>query len=199
MGKLSGKVAVVTGASKGIGAAIAKAYGAEGAAVVVNYHSDKAGAERVVESIRQAGGKAVAVAGDVSRKADVEKLFAEAKKAFGQLDVLVNNAGIYEFRPLEQIDEAHFRKHFDLNVLGLELGPRKIRVNALSPGFTETEGVQSNEATKQDSFAQYAVQRTPLGRTGQLEDIAKAAVFLASDDSAWITGEVVPVGGGIRL
>jgi len=251
MGKLSGKVAVVTGASKGIGAAIAKAYGAEGAAVVVNYHSDKAGAERVVESIRQAGGKAIAVAGDVSRKADVQKLFAEAKKAFGQLDVLVNNAGIYEFRPLEEIDETHFRKHFDLNVLGLllvtqeaaknfngaggsiinissvasltpapagsvyagtkgavdvisrslalELGPRKIRVNALSPGFTETEGVQSNEATKQDSFAQYAVQRTPLGRTGQPEDIAKAAVFLASDDSAWITGEVVPVGGGIRL
>ena len=251
MGKLSGKVALITGASKGIGAAIAKAYGAEGAAVVVNYHSDKAGAERVVESIRQAGGKAIAVAGDVSRKADVEKLFAEAKKAFGQLDVLVNNAGIYEFRPLEEIDEAHFRKHFDLNVLGLllvtqeaaknfngaggsiinissvasltpapagsvyagtkgavdvisrslalELGPRKIRVNALSPGFTETEGVQSNEATKQDSFAQYAVQRTPLGRTGQPEDIAKAAVFLASDDSAWITGEVVPVGGGIRL
>src|SRR5438045_7946906 len=114
--KLSGKVALITGATKGIGAASAKAYGAEGAAVVVNYRSDKAGGERVVESIRQAGGKAIAVAGDVSRKADVEKLFAEAKKAFGQLDVLVNNAGIYEFRPLDEIDEAHFRKHFDLNV-----------------------------------------------------------------------------------
>src|SRR5207253_7113764 len=249
MGKLSGKVAVVTGASKGIGAAIAKAYGAEGAAVVVNYHSDKAGAERVVESIRQAGGKAIAVAGDVSRKADVEKLFAEAKKAFGQLDVLVNNAGIYEFRPLEEIDEAHFRKHFDLNVLGLllvtqeaaknfngaggsiinissvasltpapagsvyagtkgavdvitrtlalELGPRKIRVNSLSPGFTVTEGVKSSGL--EDVFTELAITRTPLGRVGQPDDIAKTAVFLASEDSGWITGETILVGGGIRL
>jgi 3-oxoacyl-[acyl-carrier protein] reductase len=248
MGKLSGKVAVITGASKGIGAAIAKAYGAEGAAVVVNYRSDRAGADKVVNSIQQAGGKAIAVEGDLSKKADVERLFAETRKAFGQMDVLVNNAGVYEFRPLDEIDEAHFRKHFDLNVLGLlfasqeaaknfngsgsiinvssiasltppagssvysatkgavdvitrtlaqELGPRNIRVNALSPGVTETEGLR--DMPKDDGFFSYAIQRTPLRRTGKPEDVAKAAVFLASHDSGWITGEIVPVGGGIRL
>lgn len=247
MSRLSGKVAVVTGASKGIGAAIARAYGSEGASVVVNYRSDKAGAEAVVEDIQKSGGKAIAVEGDLAKRSAVQKLFAETKRAFGQVDVLVNNAGIYEFRPLEEIDEAHFHKHFDLNVLGLlfatqeaaknfngaggsvinissigaltpgptasvysatkgavdvitralahELGPRKIRVNSLSPGFTETEGTQS----LQDGVADSLVRRTPLGRPGQPEDIAKAAVFLASDDAAWITGEIVPVGGGIRL
>jgi 3-oxoacyl-[acyl-carrier protein] reductase len=246
MGKLNGKVAVVTGASKGIGAAIAKAYGAEGANVVVNYRSDKAGAEAVVQSIQQSGGKAIAIKGDLAKRADVQKLFAETKRAFGKLDVLVNNAGIYEFQPLEQIDEEHFHKHFNLNVLGLlfatqeaaksfngsgsvinissiasltpgpnaavysatkgavdvitrslalELGPRQIRVNSLSPGFTETEGVQAME----DTIRETLVSRTPLGRPGLPEDVAKVAVFLASDDSAWITGEIVPAGGGIRL
>lgn len=248
MGKLSGKVAVVTGASKGIGAAIAKAYGAEGASVVVNYRSDKAGAGAVVTSIQQGGGKAIAVEGDLAKRDDVKNLFVETKRAFGKLDVLVNNAGVYEFQPLEQIDEAHFHKHFNLNVLGLlfatqeaakgfngsgsvinissiaalspapaasvysatkgavdvitrslalELGPRNIRVNSLSPGFTETEGLQVMK--DHDIFAERVVPRTPLGRAGQPEDIAKVAVFLASDDSAWITGEVLPVGGGIRL
>ncbi|MCI0350850.1 MAG: glucose 1-dehydrogenase [Acidobacteriales bacterium] len=246
MGKLKGKVAVVTGASKGIGAAIAKAYGAEGASVVVNYRSDKTGAEAVVKSIQQAGGKAIAVKGDVAKRADVQNLFAETKKTFGKLDVLVNNAGVYEFRPLEEVDEEHFHRHFDLNVLGLlfatqeaaksfngrgsvinissvaslsprpsgsvysatkgavdvisralavELGPRQIRVNSLSPGFTETEGTSGME----EAFRERAVQRTPLGRAAQPDDIAKVAVFLASDDSGWITGEVVPAGGGIRL
>ena len=248
MGKLSGKVAVVTGASKGIGAAIAKAYGAEGANVVVNYRSDKAGAERVVKEIQKSGSKAIAVEGDLSKAADVKKLFAESKKAFAKLDVLVNNAGIYEFRPLEQIDEAHFHNHFNTNVLGLllavqeaaknfngsgsvinissigalsppanasvysatkaavdvitrslaqELGPKQIRVNSLSPGVTETEGLDTLE--KQDGFLDYAIQRTPLRRMAKPEDIAKVAVFLASDDAAWITGEVVPAGGGMRL
>ena len=248
MGKLSGKVAVVTGASKGIGAAIAKAYGAEGASVVVNYRSDKAGAEAVVKDIQKSGSKAIAVQGDVSKRSDVQKLFAEAKKDFGRLDVLVNNAGVFEPQPLERIDEAHFHKHFDLNVLGLllatqeaaksfngggsvinvssiasltpapnfsvytatkgavdvisralalELGPRQIRVNSLSPGVTETEGLDAME--KQDGFFDYAIQRTPLGRTAKPEDIAKVAVFLASDDAGWITGEIVPAGGGIRL
>lgn len=248
MGKLNGKVAVVTGASKGIGAAIAKAYGAEGASVVVNYRSDGAGAETVVKEIQKSGSKAIAVEGDLSKAADVKRLFAESKKAFGKLDVLVNNAGIYEFRPLEQIDEAHFHQHFNTNVLGLllatqeaaknfngsgsvinissigalsppangsvycatkaavdvitrslaqELGPRQIRVNSLSPGVTETEGLDAME--KQDGFLDYAVQRTPLRRTAKPDDIAKVAVFLASDDAAWITGEVVPAGGGMRL
>jgi 3-oxoacyl-[acyl-carrier protein] reductase len=246
MGKLSGKVAVVTGASKGIGAGIAKAYGAEGASVVVNYRSDKAGADAVVQEIQRAGGKAIAVEGDLAERADVRKLFAETKKAYGKLDVLVNNAGIYEFQPLEQIDEEHFHKHFNLNVMGLlfatqeavkifngggsvinvssigsltpgpnaavysatkgavdvitrslalELGPRQIRVNSLSPGFTETEGVQAMK----DTIRETLVSRTPLGRAGLPEDVAKVAVFLASDDSGWITGEIVPAGGGIRL
>jgi 3-oxoacyl-[acyl-carrier protein] reductase len=248
MSRLSGKVAVVTGASKGLGAAIARAYGVEGASVVVNYRADKAGAEAVVKDIEKSGGKAIAVQGDLAKRGDVKKLFAEARKAFGKLDVLVNNAGIYEFEPLEEIDEDHFHKHFNLNVMGLlfatqeaaksfngsgsvinissigsltprpgasvysatkgavdvisralalELGPRNIRVNSLSPGFTETEGTVFLQ--KQEGFTESLVQRTPLGRPGQPEDIAKAAVFLASDDAAWITGEIVPVGGGVRL
>ena len=250
MAKLAGKVAVVTGASKGIGAAIAKRLGAEGAKVVVNYATDKSGAERVVRDIESAGSKAVAVKANVANAKDVELLFAEAKRAFGKIDILVNNAGVYEFRPLEQIDEPHFRKHFDLNVLGLllttrvavqnlngeggsiinvssiasktppagssvysatkgavdvltrslarELGPKKIRVNALAPGFTDTEGVR---ALPEDGpeFRNYAVSRTPLGRVGTVEDVASAALFLASDDSRWITGEEILVGGGIRL
>src|SRR5579864_1389491 len=254
MGRFTGKVAVVTGASKGIGAAVAERLGGEGASVVVNYSSDKAGAEKVVKNIRSKGGKAVAVQADVSKPDQVKKLFKEASSAFGSLDILVNNAGVYEFKPLEALDEAHYRKHFDLNVFGLllstkeavplfgekggsvinissiasktpgpnsavysgtkgavdvisralalELAPRKIRVNALAPGATYTEGVRSfqqNGGSVDDSFVNYAISRTPLGRMGTADDIAGAALFLASDDSAWITGEELLVGGGIRL
>jgi 3-oxoacyl-[acyl-carrier protein] reductase len=250
MGKLAGKVAVVTGASKGIGAAIARRLGAEGANVIVNYATDKAGAEQVVKDIHSAGSKASAVQANVANGKEVHHLFSEAKQAFGKIDILVNNAGVYEFRPLEDIDEQHFRKHFDLNVLGLllatkaavpnmngdggsiinvssiasktppagssvysatkgavdvltrslaqELGPKKIRVNTLAPGVTDTEGVR---AMREDGpeFRNYAVSRTPLGRVGTADDIASAALFLASDDSQWITGEEILVGGGIRL
>jgi 3-oxoacyl-[acyl-carrier protein] reductase len=249
MGKLTGKVAVVTGASKGIGAAIAERLGSEGASVVVNYASDKAGAERVARKIEATGGKALIVQADVAKKADIDRLFKQTKDNFGHIDILVNNAGVYEFRPLEQIDEGHFRKIFDLNVLGLllttqtavqsmngdggsiinvssvvaktpppnaavysatkgavdvitrtlaqELGARKIRVNSLSPGFTDTEGVRSSGANKE--FAEAAVSRTPLGRVGTGDDIAGAAAFLASEESRWVTGETLVVGGGIRL
>src|SRR5881394_3628130 len=247
--KLAGKVAVVTGASKGIGAAIAKNLAAEGAAVVVNYASSKTGADKVVSEITSAGGKAVAVQGDVARKTDIERLFAETKKAFGRLDILVNNAGIYEFSPLESITEEQFHKHFDLNVLGLllasqaaaklfdsaggsiinisslastlafanaavysgtkgavdaitrslasELGPRRIRVNAIRPGMVETEGTHSAGITESDMRKQVEAQ-TPLGRIGQPRDIAGAAVFLASADSSWITGESFVIAGGTR-
>jgi len=247
--KLPGKVAVVTGASKGIGASIAKHLAAEGAAVVVNYASGKAGADQVVAAIASAGGKAVAVQCDVSRKADIDRLFAETKQAFGKLDILVNNAGIYEFAPLEQITEQHFRKQFDLNVLGLllttqealkcfspqggsiinisslvstlapanaavysatkgavdaitgslakELGGRKIRVNAVRPGLVETEGTVASGFTQGDFHEQY-VRNAPLGRIGRPQDIAAAVVYLASDDSSWVTGETLLVSGGHR-
>jgi 3-oxoacyl-[acyl-carrier protein] reductase len=245
--KLDGKVAVVTGASKGIGAAIAKHLAAEGAAVVVNYASSKSGADKVVTEITEAGGKAVAVQGDVSKKADIASLFAETKKAFGQLDVLVNNAGIFDFAPLENITEEHFHKQFNLNVLGLllttqeavkffspaggsivnissvvgrnpvagasvysatkgavdavtkslakELGPKNIRVNSLSPGMVETEGLHTAGFVGSD-FQKQIVAQTPLGRIGQPDDIGKVAVFLASDDSGWVTGETLLVSGG---
>ena len=248
MARLAGKVAVVTGASKGIGAAIAEKLAAEGAKVVVNYARDKAGADKVVRNIRAAAGEAITVQADVSKLDDIRKLFAETDRAFGRLDVLVNNAGVYEFRPLEQIDEEHYRHIFDLNVLGLllttkeavthmngdggaiinvssiasktpppgssvysatkgavdvisrvlalELAPRKIRVNTLAPGATVTEGVKAMDA---EGFEQLAVSRTPLGRMGTVDDIAKAALFLATDDSGWVTGEELLVGGGIRL
>ena len=248
-GKLQGKVAVVTGASKGIGASIAKYFAAEGAAVVVNYASSKEGADRVVKEIASKGGKAVAVQADVSKQKEIERLFAEAKKAFGKLDILVNNAGVYEFSPLEGVTEDHFRKHFDLNVLGLvlaskeaakyfgpeggsiinissaastftppntsvytgtkgavdavtrtlakELGPRNIRVNSLNPGMIETEGVISAGFDKGD-FRKQLESQTPLGRIGQVEDVAPAAVFFASRDSAWITGETLVIAGGLR-
>jgi 3-oxoacyl-[acyl-carrier protein] reductase len=247
--KLVGKVALVTGASKGIGAAIAKALAAEGAAVVINYSSSKAGAGKVVDEITKAGGKAVAVQADVARKADIERLFADARNAFGRLDILVNNAGIYEFAPLENITEEHFHKQFNLNVLGLilatqaavklfeptggniinisslvstsgfpnatvysgtkgavdaltralakELGPRRIRVNAINPGMVETEGVHASGIAESDMRKQVEAQ-TPLGRIGQPQDIASAAVFLASPDSAWITGETFIIAGGLR-
>jgi len=250
MAKLNRKVAVVTGASKGIGAAIAEKFGAEGAKVVVNYARDQAGAEKVVQKINQLGSEALAVQADVSKAQGVKKLLAATEAAFGKVDILVNNAGVYEFRPLGSVDEEHYRKIFDLNVLGLllttkeavahmngdggsiinvssiaaktpainssvysatkgavdvisralalELAPRKIRVNSLSPGATETEGVLSLPEYK-NGFEQLAITRTPLGRMGTGEDIAKAALFLASDDSGWVTGEELLVGGGIRL
>jgi 3-oxoacyl-[acyl-carrier protein] reductase len=247
--KLAGKVAVVTGASKGIGASIAKHLGAEGAAVVVNYASSKVGADKVVGEITSAGGKAVAVQADMARKADIEKLFAETKKAFGRLDILVNNAGIYEFSPIENVTEEFFHKQFNLNVLGLvlatqaavklfdsaggsivnissvvstlgfpnasvysgtkgavdsitrslakELGPRGIRVNAINPGMVETEGTHSAGIAESEMRKQVEAQ-TPLGRIGRPQDIAGAAVFLASSDSSWITGETFVISGGNR-
>jgi 3-oxoacyl-[acyl-carrier protein] reductase len=247
--KLAGKVAVVTGASKGIGAGIAKELAAEGAAVVVNYASSKGGAEAVVKEITKNGGKAVAVQADLSKKADIARLFAETEKTFGKVDVLVNNAGIYEFAPLEQVTEDHFHKQFNLNVLGLllssqealkhfgpqggsiinissvvshmavpaaavysgtkgavdaitrslakELGPRGIRVNAINPGMVETEGFQSAGIGESEMRKQVEAQ-TPLGRIGQPRDIASAAVFFASQDSAWLTGETLTISGGYR-
>jgi 3-oxoacyl-[acyl-carrier protein] reductase len=245
--KLSGKVALVTGASKGIGAEVAKQLAAEGASVVVNYASSKAGADKVVADITGKGGKAMAVQADVSKEADIMKLFAETKKAFGRLDVLVNNAGIYEFAPLEEITAENFNKQFGLNVLGLilttqeavkhfgnggsvvnissvvgklaipgatvysatkaavdsitrtlsaELGPRKIRVNAVCPGMVETEG---NYTAKEGSeFRKGFEEKTPLGRIGQVDDIAPAVVYFASDDSKWVTGETLYISGGYR-
>jgi 3-oxoacyl-[acyl-carrier protein] reductase len=249
MSKLSGKVAVVTGASKGIGAGIAKALAAEGAAVVVNYASSREGADRVVAEIAKNGGKAVAVQGDVAKSADVDRIFAETKKAFGRLDVLVNNAGVYKFAPLAEITEEEFHRTFNINVLGLllasrealkyfgpdggsiinigsvvtqlglpgsavytatkgavesitrvlskELGAKKIRVNALNPGLVITEGAQAEGIVGSDMEKQ-TISETPLGRAGQPEDIAKVAVFLASDDSGWLTGEFIYAGGGLR-
>ncbi|HEX8798401.1 MAG TPA: glucose 1-dehydrogenase [Terriglobales bacterium] len=249
MGRLAGKTAVVTGASKGIGAGIAKAFGKEGANVVVNYARGKEDAEKVAAAIEKAGGKAITVQADVSKQADVDRLFEVTKKTFGTVDVLVNNAGVYEFAPIDQVTEASYRRMFDLNVLGTvlstqaalksmngsgsiinvssvaaltpiptgslysatkgavdvitrtlagELGPRKIRVNSLAPGLVETEGTRV-AGTSEGNFKETIVARTPLGRVGAVDDIAKVAVFLASDDSGWITGEVLPVGGGARL
>jgi 3-oxoacyl-[acyl-carrier protein] reductase len=247
--KLAGKVAVVTGASKGIGAGIAKQLADEGAAVVVNYATSKDGADRVVADITRKGGKAIAVQADVAKHADIERLFNETKKAYGRLDILINNAGIYEFSPIEGVTEGHFHKQFDLNVLGLilasreaakhfgaeggsivnlsslastiapanasvysatkgavdaatkslakELGPRKIRVNAINPGMVETEGVVTAGFLESDFRKQMQAQ-TPLGRIGKVEDIAPAAVFFASGDSAWITGETLVIAGGLR-
>jgi 3-oxoacyl-[acyl-carrier protein] reductase len=247
--KLTGKVAVVTGASKGIGASIAKHLAAEGASVIVNYASSKAGADQVVAEINRNGGKAVAVKADVSKKADIDYLFAETKKNFGSLDILVNNAGVFEFLPLEQVTEDHFHRQFNLNVLGLilttqeavkqfspnggsiinissivstlappggsvysgtkaavdavtmslakELGPRKIRVNAINPGMIETEGTHAAGFIGSD-FHKSAVAQTPLGRIGQPQDIGTIAAFLASEDSGWLTGETIHAGGGFR-
>jgi len=249
MGKLKGKVAVVTGASKGIGAGIAKTLAAEGAAVVVNYATSKQGADRVVADIMRAGGKAIAVQGDMAKPADVKRLFAETKKTFGSLDVLVNNAGVYQFQPLEAVTEAEFHRQFNTNVLGtllatqeavnhfganggsvinlgsivsvnsmpnsvvysatksavdsitrtlaLDLSPKKIRVNTLAPGATATEGLDAMGAVGTD-FEKTLVAGIPLGRLGKPDDIARVAAFLASDESAWITGERIAASGGQR-
>jgi 3-oxoacyl-[acyl-carrier protein] reductase len=246
--KLAGKVAVVTGASKGIGAEIARQLAAAGASVVVNYASSKAGADKVVADIAAKDGKALAVQADVSKPAEVTRLFAETKRAFGRVDVLVNNAGVYEFSPLDAISEEHFHKQFNLNVLGLllasqeaarlmgdgggsiinissavtaitppntavyagtkgavdtitgvlakELGPRKIRVNAINPGMIETEGVKSASLDEGD-MRKWIEANAPLGRIGQVGEIAPAAVFLASDDSSYLTGETIRISGGI--
>jgi 3-oxoacyl-[acyl-carrier protein] reductase len=247
--KLDGKVAIVTGASKGIGAAIAKRLAAEGAAVVVNYSSSKEGADRVVDEIAKQNGKALAVKANMAKKAEIERLFAETKKAFGRLDILVNNAGVYEFLPLEKVTEEHFHRHFDVNVLGLllaiqeatkyfgseggsiinisssastsapasgsvysatkaavdtitkslaqELGPRKIRVNAINPGMVETEGLRAGGFIGSD-FQKLFESKSALGRIGQPDDIAPAVVFLASPDAGWITGETLMISGGYR-
>jgi len=248
-GKLNGKIAVVTGASKGIGAGIAKEFAEEGASVVVNYASSKTDADKVVDEITKRGGKAVAVKGNVAKKADVEKLFADAEKAFGKIDILVNNAGVYQFAPLEEITEEEFHREFNTNVLGTmlatqealkhfgpeggsiinigslassltpptavvynatkgavdaitrtlakELGPRKIRVNSINPGMVITEGAVAGGYTEGDMRKMFESQ-TPLGRVGQTDDIAPAAVFFASPDSAWITGETLLIAGGLR-
>lgn len=249
MKKLEDKVAIVTGASKGIGASIAKQLAAEGASVVVNYATSKEGADKIVNEIVRNGGKAIAVQGDLSKMEDIKKLFSETKKVFGKLDILVNNAGIYEMKPIEEVTEEHFHKMFNLNVLGLilsskeaaktfgpeggsiinissvastaalanasvysatkaavdavtrnlamELGPRKIRVNSINPGMVETEGLHTSGFLESD-FRKHLETTAPLRRIGQPDDIAPAAVFLASSDSSWLTGESLYISGGAR-
>ncbi len=248
MKKLENKVAIITGASKGIGAAIAKHFAAEGAKVVINYASSKEDADRVVKAITDNGGLAIAVKGDISKVDEVVNLFNETKNAFASLDILVNNAGIYLYEPIEQVSAETFHSQFNINVLGSilaiqeslklfgenggniinissgasntplptgsmysatktaldaitialskEFQSRNIRINSILPGVVETEGSQTagfigSEAEKK------LVATTPLGRTGQPDDIAKVAVFLASEDSAWITGEKISVSGGL--
>jgi len=247
--KLAGKVAIVTGASKGIGAGIAKSLASEGAAVVVNYSTSKEGADRVVSEIKAGGGQGIAVQANIAKKKEIERLFEETKKAFGRLDILVNNAGVYEFAPLDSVTEEQFHKQFDLNVLGLvlaskeaanyfgseggsivnissvtstlappnsaiytgtkgavdavtkalakELGPKKIRVNAINPGMVVTEGLQA-AGMSNGEFRKQVEAQTPLGRIGEVEDIAPAAVFFASRDASWITGETLVIAGGLR-
>jgi len=247
--KLAGKVAVVTGASKGIGASIAKALAGEGASVVVNYSSSKQDADRVVTEIAGQGGKAIAVQGDIAKQEHIQRLFAEVRTAFGRLDILVNNAGVYQFWPLEEVTEDHFHKQFNVNVLGLllttkeavkhmgpeggsvinigssassmrppnstvytaskaavdaitgvlakELGPRKIRVNSINPGMIETEGVHTAGLIGSD-FQKMVETQAPLGRMGQPDDISPTAVYLASSDSKYMTGETLLVAGGLK-
>jgi 3-oxoacyl-[acyl-carrier protein] reductase len=246
-GKLFNKIALVTGASKGIGASIAKHLGAEGATVVVNYASSKSGAEKTVAEIEAAGGAAWALQGDFSKPEEITRAFAEIKDKHGRLDILVNNAGVYGFVPLEQTTPEEFHRQFNLNVLGLllatkeaaaligpeggsvinigsvvgqmaapggsiysatkgavnsitvslskELGPRKIRVNALNPGMVETEGAHTAGFIG-SPFEEGVTRNTPLGRIGQPEDIGKVAVFLASDDAYWVDGQLLNVSGG---
>jgi len=249
-GKLSGKVAVVTGASRGIGASIALYLAAEGAAVVVNYSSSKEAAEKIVGEIVGKGGRAIAVQANMAKHADIQRLFAEGKNAFGRIDILINNAGVYEFAPLESITVEHFHKLFDLNVLGLilatqeavkyfgpdggsivnissvaadsapatasvysatkaavdavtkslakELGSRNIHVNSINPGMIDTEGLHTTGIADSD-FRKFVEEQTPLGRIGRPEDVAPAAVFLASPDAAWISGETLYISGGLHI
>lgn len=248
--KLKGKVAIVTGSSKGIGASIALHLAVEGASVVVNYSKSKAKADKVVAEIVQNGGKAIAIQANMAKQSDIERLFSETKKAFGKLDILVNNAGIYEFALLQEITPEHFYKIFDLNVLGLllsckealkyfgesggsivnisaiastvtgptlavygaskaavdsitrnlsqELGCRNIRVNAINPALTDTEGVHDSSLNEGGDWRKEIEARIPLGRLGRPRDIALAVLFLASDDASWITGETLRVSGGYR-
>jgi 3-oxoacyl-[acyl-carrier protein] reductase len=248
MANLRGKVAIVTGASKGIGAAIARAYGHAGAAVVVNYATAKDGAARVVADITATDGRAIAVQADVARREDVARLFAAAKQAFGKVDIVVSNAGVFQFDPLERVTEAEFHRQFNINVLGTllvaqeaakhfgaeggsiinmgsvvskgppatssvysatkgavdtltialarELGPRNIRVNIIAPGGTETEGLATMGVRGSD-FEKQMIQSTPLGRMGQPDDIAGVALFLASDDARWVTGQRIAASGGL--
>jgi 3-oxoacyl-[acyl-carrier protein] reductase len=248
MSKLSGKVAIITGASKGIGAAIAKAFASEGASVVVNYSSSRDGADAVVKEITKLGGKAVAVQGDVTKQADTQAIVKAAIENYGKLDIVVNNSGVYEFAPVEAITEEQFHRQFNTNVLGLllvtqaaikhlgegssiinissvvsritppasavyagtkgavdaitgvfsrEFGQNRIRVNSINPGMIETEGARAAGFIGSE-FQDAAVIQTPLGRIGQPDDIASVAVFLASDDSAWLTGEQLTASGGLR-
>jgi 3-oxoacyl-[acyl-carrier protein] reductase len=249
MKALEGKVAVVTGASKGIGAGIARALGEAGASVAVNFASDEAGAKRVVAAIEKAGGRAIAVRGNVANADDVRGIFAAAREAFGRLDVLVNNAGVYRFEPLQDVTEAEYRRQFDVNVLGTllatqealkhfgdaggsvvnlgsvvstnplvgsviysatkaavdnltltlarELAPKRIRVNAVAPGSTRSEGLVSMGIIGSD-MEKHLIGQTPMQRLGEPEDIARAVVFLASDQSGWITGETIRAAGGLR-
>jgi 3-oxoacyl-[acyl-carrier protein] reductase len=248
MSRLAGKVAVVTGASKGIGAGIAKALGRAGAKVVVNYATDKAGAERVAQEINSQGGEAVVVGGSVAKLPQIDRLFAETKEKFGKVDILVNNAGVFGFTPIEQLDEAEFDRQFNTNVKGLlfvtkaalplfgqegsiinissvvstkgfaansiysgtkgavdaitrvlaaELGPRKIRVNAINPGLVATEGTNSAGFTGGGTdFEKMVISMTPLGRVGTTDDVADVTVFLASDDARWVNGQTLQVAGG---
>lgn len=249
MGRLAGKVAVVTGASKGIGASIAEHLAAEGASVVVNYASSKSGADAVVKHIEDKGGKATAVQGDLSKPDDIQRLFRETKAKYNKVDILVNNAGIYELGGIAAITPDHFHKQFNLNVLGLllatqeavkligpqggsivnvssivgpmpvggapvysatkaavdaitvslslELGPKKIRVNSINPGMVETEGLHSTGIAASD-FRKSIEATTPLGRIAQPDDIARTAVFFASEDAGWVTGQNLIVAGGQR-
>jgi len=248
-GKLNGKVAVVTGASKGIGGGIAKELAAEGASVVVNYASAKHDADRVVDEISKRGGKAIAIQGSVANKSEVERLLTEAQTAFGKIDIVVNNAGVYEFMPLEEATEKQFHRMFDTNVLGIllvtqealkhfnpdggsiinigslassltpptgviynatkgavdaitrtlakELAPRKIRVNSINPGMVVTEGAVAGGYTEGDMRKMFE-SLTPLGRVGETDDISPAAVYFASDDWKWVTGETLLIAGGLR-
>jgi 3-oxoacyl-[acyl-carrier protein] reductase len=248
-GKLNGKVALITGASKGIGAGIARAYANQGATVIVNYANSKNDAEKIVEEITSNGGKAIAIQGNVEKSVDVKRIFEEIAKIFGKLDILVNNAGVYSFAGIDDITEESFHNMFNINVLGSiltiqqavklfgdkggviintgsivstldmptsliysqtkyaidamtrilakELGPKKIRINSINPGLIETEGSHSSGVMNGDA-EKWHVSETPLGRVGKPEDIAKVAVFLASEDSYWITGETIAVSGGQR-